>query len=121
MMLADRVAIVTGAAQGIGAAVAAAFAREGARVVVVDRAAEAATARAGTIREAGGEAFGVDCDVADRAAVDAMVAAVNARYGRIEVWSSALLVPASLALAASAVLLGRNLLAVVRRAKVPTH
>ncbi len=85
MILAERVAIVTGAAQGIGAAVAAAYAREGARVAVVDLAAEAAEAGAALIRAAGGEAIGISCNVADRASVDAMAAAVAARYGRIDI------------------------------------
>jgi 3-oxoacyl-[acyl-carrier protein] reductase len=84
-VLADRVAIVTGAAQGIGAAVAAAYAREGARVVVVDLSAEATGAGAESIRRSGGEAIGLTCDVAERAAVDSMVAAVEQRYGRVDI------------------------------------
>jgi 3-oxoacyl-[acyl-carrier protein] reductase len=85
MQLADRVAIVTGAAQGIGAAVARAFAHEGARVGVVDLALERAEAVAAEIGEAGGAAIGVGCDVAKRGDVDAMVATVTARFGRIDI------------------------------------
>ena len=83
--LGDRVAIVTGAARGIGAAVAAAYAREGARVAVVDLVPDAASACAARIVEAGGQAFGLACDVARREAVDSMVAAVERRYGRIDI------------------------------------
>jgi 3-oxoacyl-[acyl-carrier protein] reductase len=82
MMLADRVAIVTGAAQGIGAAVAAAYVKEGARVVIADldrTAAEAAAARLGSA------AIGLACNVGERASVDAMVAEAVTRMGRIDI------------------------------------
>jgi 3-oxoacyl-[acyl-carrier protein] reductase len=85
MQLRDRVAIVTGAGQGIGAAVARAFAREGAKVAVVDLAVERAQGVAQAIAAQGGEATALACNVAVRGDVDAMVAAVTARYGRVDV------------------------------------
>ncbi|CAD5375271.1 3-oxoacyl-(acyl-carrier-protein) reductase FabG [Rubrivivax sp. A210] len=75
MRLKSKICIVTGAAQGIGAATCAKFAAEGATVIAVDR-------RAGVI-EGASETFEVD--ITDRAQVDKMVAAVLARHGRIDV------------------------------------
>ena len=85
MQLKDRVAIVTGAGQGIGACVAAAYAREGARVAVVDMNGEAADKVAAQIVGAGGTAIGVACDVSNREQVEAMAAKVNAAWGRIDI------------------------------------
>ncbi|MDH4181813.1 MAG: 3-oxoacyl-ACP reductase FabG [Betaproteobacteria bacterium] len=85
MQLRDRVAIVTGAGQGIGAAVARAFAREGAKVAVVDLDAERAQGVAQAIVAQGGDATALACNVASRSDVDAMVAAVAARHGRVDV------------------------------------
>ncbi|GAB4036457.1 MAG: 3-oxoacyl-[acyl-carrier-protein] reductase [Rubrivivax sp.] len=75
MRLKDRICIVTGAAQGIGAATVARLAAEGATVIGCDR-------RADPI-EGAAQTFAVD--VTDRTQVDAMVAAVMARHGRIDV------------------------------------
>jgi NAD(P)-dependent dehydrogenase (short-subunit alcohol dehydrogenase family) len=76
----DRVVIVTGGAQGIGAACARRFAREGARVVIADLAREPGEALA---HELGG-GF-IACDVGDKAQVDALVAQVRDEAGRIDV------------------------------------
>jgi len=81
-----KVAIVTGAASGIGAAIAARLHAEGARVVIADLRAEAATAAANKIvAEAGGEAIGVACDVGSEEQVEASVRATIDRFGRIDV------------------------------------
>src|ERR1700738_2827856 len=76
-----KAAIVTGAASGIGAELAWAFAREGAAVAVADLNAVAADAVAADIQAAGGQALGVAMDVTDERAVDAGVAAVVETFG----------------------------------------
>ena len=82
----DKVALVTGAAGGIGAAVAGRFAQEGARVVIADLNAEAAAATAARIAaESGVEALGLGCDVGDEDQVAAAVATTLRRFGRFDV------------------------------------
>jgi 3-oxoacyl-[acyl-carrier protein] reductase len=85
MQLKDRVAFVTGAGQGIGAAIARAYAKEDARVAVVDMNLDAAKAVAAEIKAAGGEALDVACDVSNRAQVDAAVAEVTRAWGRVDI------------------------------------
>jgi 3-hydroxybutyrate dehydrogenase len=81
----NRVAIVTGAANGIGKEIAQSLGREGAKVVVADLSKDAADAAAASIISAGGAAVGVAMDVSDEAAVNAGVAAAHAIYGRIDI------------------------------------
>ncbi|OLL32078.1 3-oxoacyl-[acyl-carrier-protein] reductase [Burkholderia sp. SRS-W-2-2016] len=85
MRLNQKVSIVTGAGQGIGAATALKFAREGAIVIVADLREDAVNKVVDACRDAGADALGFTLDVADRAAVDRMVAAIGERYGRIDV------------------------------------
>lgn len=82
---ADRVAIVTGAAQGIGAATAHRLAAEGAAVAVVDLDAERSRAVADEITAAGGRAVGIGCDVTDPDAVAATADRVVETYGGLHV------------------------------------
>lgn len=81
----DQVAIVTGAASGIGKEIANAFAREGAKVAIPDLDKAGADGAAAEIRSAGGTAMGFAMDVSDEAAVNAGVDAVHAAYGRIDI------------------------------------
>jgi 3-oxoacyl-[acyl-carrier protein] reductase len=80
-----RVAIVTGAARGIGEAIAAAYAREGAAVTVADRDGAGADRVAARLRDAGARAVGMAVDVTDAAAVDTMVARTLAELGGLHV------------------------------------
>src|SRR3954470_20185127 len=83
--LEGRVAIVTGAGSGIGAAVARRFGREGAVVACVDLFADTAEKTAATIAEGGGTATTHGVDVTDADAVAALVEAVVADHGKLDV------------------------------------
>lgn len=79
--LSGRVAVVTGAAGGIGGAIAAELAAAGAAVALLDRDAEAATKAAEALRAAGSTAFATGCDTTDEASVAAAFAATRAALG----------------------------------------
>jgi 3-hydroxybutyrate dehydrogenase len=81
----DKVAIVTGAASGIGREIAHAYAREGARVCIADLNLPAAQVVADEIGHAGGQALALRMDVTHEAAVDAGVAETVSRFGEIDV------------------------------------
>ena len=83
--LEGKVAIVTGAASGIGRVSAMTMAREGARVVVADRNGPGADAVAAQIRASGGESFAICTDIAIEAEVRAMVAAAVDTWGALHV------------------------------------
>lgn len=83
--LSGRVAIVTGAGAGLGAECARVLASHGARVAVVDIHGAAAQRVAAEIEAAGGQALAVATDVTSEPAIQAMVAAVVQRFGRIDV------------------------------------
>jgi 3-oxoacyl-[acyl-carrier protein] reductase len=85
MRLKGKVAIVTGAGQGIGAATARKFVHDGAVVAVCDLNRDAVSETVQACREAGGVAQGFNIDVSDRNAVDGMVAEVLGQYRRIDV------------------------------------
>ena len=83
--LKDRVAIVTGAGQGIGRGIALVFAREGARVVIAEIKEHRARRTAEEIVAEGGAAFGIATDVSQPDHVQRMVAETVRRYGTVDV------------------------------------
>jgi NAD(P)-dependent dehydrogenase (short-subunit alcohol dehydrogenase family) len=83
-LLEGKVAIVTGASRGIGAAAARAFADAGARVVVAARGERELDALAAEIVAAGGEALPVGTDVTEQASVQALIEQTTATYGRLD-------------------------------------
>ncbi|MGD8430437.1 MAG: 3-hydroxybutyrate dehydrogenase, partial [Ectothiorhodospiraceae bacterium] len=85
MRMKDKVAVVTGAASGIGHAIAERYAREGARVAIADLNTDAAEQAAEAIRKADGEAMAVTMDVTDEKAVDDGVQAVVDKWGGVDV------------------------------------
>jgi 3-hydroxybutyrate dehydrogenase len=85
MRLQDQVAIVTGAASGIGKEIARKFAVEGAKVVIADLNGHAAEATAAELGSTAGRALGIGMDVADEAAVEAGIAKAAQTFGRIDI------------------------------------
>ena len=82
--LEGRVAIITGASSGIGAAVAKSFASEGASVVLAARRADRLSALVREITEAGGTALPQETDVSVEADVEALFAVTRARFGKLD-------------------------------------
>ncbi|MFL0729530.1 MAG: bifunctional aldolase/short-chain dehydrogenase, partial [Prochlorococcus sp.] len=80
--LARHVVLVTGGGSGIGAAIALAFAKQGAQVVVLDRDGEAATT---TAQECGSNALGVECDVTDAVQVHDAFATIAGCFGGLDI------------------------------------
>jgi NAD(P)-dependent dehydrogenase (short-subunit alcohol dehydrogenase family) len=85
MRLENKVALITGAGSGIGRETALLFAKEGARVVVVDVNDSAGEAVVGEVRSAGGEALYVHADVSKATEAEAMIGAAEAGFGRLDV------------------------------------
>ena len=85
MMLEGRACIVTGGAQGIGAGIAQALAREGACVAIGDLNAEGACEVATRIEDEGGRAIGIGVDVADRQQVHSMIQQTVDAFGELHV------------------------------------
>ena len=85
MKLKDKIAIVTGAASGIGKEIAIVYAREGAKVAIADLAPAPAEAAAAELRKTGGTAMAVAMDVTNEAQVDAGVEAVAKEWGGVDV------------------------------------
>lgn len=85
MRLKDKVALITGAGGGIGAAGAKAFAAEGAKVLIADINDDAGRARVEEIRQAGGIASYVHCDFTDEASVEATIQAAVDSYGGLDI------------------------------------
>jgi len=85
MKLEGKVAVITGAASGIGKEIALTYAREGARIAIADLNLEAAELAAAGMRDAGHQALGVGMDVANEAQVEAGIEAVVAQWGAIDI------------------------------------
>jgi len=83
--LKDRVAVVTGAGQGIGAGIAEAFCRAGASVVIAERNPVTGAAKAAALSDAGYPAHFVETDVADPASIAAMAAETDSTFGPMDI------------------------------------
>ena len=85
MRLKDKVAVITGAGKGIGAAIARRFAAEGAKLVICDLNEENIQGLAKEIEEKGGAALGFKVDVTDRSAIEDMIKQAVAKFGTIDI------------------------------------
>jgi len=85
MQLKGKVAYVTGAASGLGKAIAELYVREGAKVAIADMNLDAANAAAASIKASGGEAIGLACDVTDEEQVNQSVDATVKAFGGVDI------------------------------------
>jgi 3-oxoacyl-[acyl-carrier protein] reductase len=85
MKLKGRVAIITGAARGIGEAIALTFIREGAKVALIDVEKQRLEALKEEIEKKGGQAIAISCDITKSSEVKAMVNQVQRTFGRIDI------------------------------------
>ena len=86
MKLRDKVAVITGSTRGLGRAIARAYAREGASVVISSRTPAVVDETVEALRSAGGEVVGVPCDVSDLSQVQHLASQAIKRFGRIDIW-----------------------------------
>src|SRR4051812_22180643 len=80
-----KVAFITGAASGIGRATAIAFAREGARLAILDRTADALKETETAVKNTGAEVLAIGCDVSSPEQVEAAVTQAVERFGRLDI------------------------------------
>lgn len=85
MRLKEKIAVITGGAQGIGRATALGMAREGAKLVIADLQGEKAQSVANEVEKSGAEAIGLAVDVASEASVKLMAKAAFERFGRVDI------------------------------------
>lgn len=85
MQLTGKVAIVTGGSQGIGEAIAREYAKEGAKVAILNRTTETAATVCHDINAHGGEAIAVRCDLCQVGSIDAAAASVRGQFGAIDI------------------------------------
>ncbi|MFW2365779.1 MAG: SDR family NAD(P)-dependent oxidoreductase [Desulforhopalus sp.] len=83
--LKDKVAVITGSAQGMGYAIAQAFTQEGAKIVITDINEEAIEEAVAQLQKEGADVVGIRMDVSDKAAVVEMVAKVVLQWGKIDI------------------------------------
>ncbi len=94
MQLSNRVAIITGAAGGLGVGLARRFAREGARLALLDINLSGVSQLANELSATGSECLALHCDVSSSSSVDAAFAAVDKHFGRLDILvNNAALVP----------------------------
>jgi len=85
-LLKNKVAVITGGSRGLGLAIARAYVREGAAVVIGSRSAETVQRAVDELKQAGARASGLPCDVASQEQVQALADHATATFGRLDVW-----------------------------------